>query len=148
MLFSPPCEHAIRALIYLASQTSESPVSVAIIAKNSDVPSQFLAKILLQLKNHRIVRSMKGPGGGYLLAKSPGDIRLIDISSVFDSPQKTQTQCILGLEICMDSHPCPLHHEWQRFRANLAVQFHEITLSDLRDKLAEKRFYIANQREG
>lgn len=146
MLFSPPCEHAIRALIFLASKTDATPVSVAVIAENSDVPAQFLAKILLQLKNHRLLRSVKGPGGGYFLARVPEDIKLIDIASVFENPQRAHTQCVLGLDVCMDEHPCPLHHEWSRFRDTMDRQFREITLSDLKVKLEEKRTHISNLR--
>ncbi|MCB1042920.1 MAG: Rrf2 family transcriptional regulator [Acidobacteria bacterium] len=146
MLFSPPCEHAIRALIFLAGRDDGAPVSVAVIAEKSDVPTQFLAKILLQLKNHRLLKSMKGPGGGYLLARTPDQIKLIDIASVFENPQRAHTQCVLGLDVCMDEHPCPLHNEWSRFRDTLDRQFREITLQQLSEKMDEKRAHISNMR--
>jgi len=142
MIFSPPCEHAIRALTYLAGVTTEKPLQVSIIAKEANVPSPFLSKIFLQLKNNGILKSTKGPGGGYTLAKKPTDITLKDIAAILDRPLESKDDCILGLSVCMDEHPCPMHNEWQTFKTDIDSKLKSLTIDELHQKIKEKRAFL------
>lgn len=142
MIFSPPCEHAIRALTFLAGEPNDRPLQVSVIAKEANVPSPFLSKIFLQLKNHGILRSTKGPGGGYTLAKSPQDITLKDVAFVLDRPLESKDACILGLSVCMDEHPCPMHNEWQEFKTEIESKLKSLTIEELHLKIKEKRAFL------
>lgn len=142
MLFSPPCEYAIRALTYLAGQESGKPTSVAIIASNAGVPSQFLSKILLTLKKSGILKATKGPGGGYYLSLPPTQITLGDIANAIDKPSENGERCVLGLDLCRDDHPCPLHNEWKLFKAEVDTKINNLSIQELYEKLEEKRAHI------
>ena len=139
MLFSPSCEYAIRALIFLAGQEQDKPQTVSFIAEQAGVPTPFLAKILLNLKNHKLLKATKGPGGGYFLGKPADSITLHDIIYACDGPRDLGNQCVLGLDSCSDMHPCPLHFEWKRFKAEVDNKINNLNLMQLQDKLKEKR---------
>lgn len=80
-------DYACRALLSLALHTDISaPISVRDIAERTGLPQPYLEQILLALKGAGLVRSKRGVGGGYVLAKAPIDIRLSDIISAVDGP--------------------------------------------------------------
>ena len=80
-------DYACRALLSLALHADESgPTSVRDIAERTGLPQPYLEQILLALKGAGLVRSKRGVGGGYVLARSPEDIRLSEIVSAVDGP--------------------------------------------------------------
>ena len=79
-------DYAARALLSLALHTEEAPTSVREIAEHTALPQPYLEQILLALKGAGIVRSKRGVGGGYVLARDPGDIRLSEIVRAVDGP--------------------------------------------------------------
>lgn len=87
MNVSSRCEYACRAVIELAYHIqSQQPLTVEVIAARRFVPDKFLVQILLQLKRAGIVRSIRGAKGGYLLARLPEEITLLDIVRAIDGP--------------------------------------------------------------
>lgn len=87
MNISARCEYACRAVVELARNVPNgTPLTATTIAERRDIPEKYLVHILLQLKRAGIVRSVRGAQGGYLLAKSPDDINLLDITSAVDGP--------------------------------------------------------------
>ena len=80
-------DYACRALLSLALHEDETgPTSVRDIAERTGLPQPYLEQILLALKGAGLVRSKRGVGGGYTLARSPHDIRLSEIISAVDGP--------------------------------------------------------------
>src|SRR5438128_12226731 len=80
-------DYACRALLSLALQAEGSgPTSVRDIAERTGLPQPYLEQILLALKGAGLVRSKRGVGGGYVLARSPADITLAQIVSAVDGP--------------------------------------------------------------
>ena len=80
-------DYACRALLSLALHASETgPTSVRDIAERTGLPQPYLEQILLALKGAGLVRSKRGVGGGYVLAKAPADIKVSDIISAVDGP--------------------------------------------------------------
>lgn len=80
-------DYACRALLSLALHSSEAgPTSVRDIAERTGLPQPYLEQILLALKGAGLVRSKRGVGGGYVLAKAPADIKVSDIISAVDGP--------------------------------------------------------------
>src|SRR3954470_3167840 len=79
-------KYAIKALARLALAPPGEPVLIADIAEAEAIPKKFLEAILAELKQHGFVRSRKGRGGGYLLARSPDTITLASIVRVLDGP--------------------------------------------------------------
>jgi Rrf2 family protein len=85
-MLSKKSKYAIKALIALAEHGREEPVRIADLARQQQIPPKFLELILLELRNQGFLRSRKGKGGGYLLARDPGAIYLGQIVRMFDGP--------------------------------------------------------------
>ena len=79
-------DYAARALLSLALHTSEGPTSVRDIAERTALPQPYLEQILLALKGAGLVRSKRGVGGGYVLARPPAEIDLAEVVSAVDGP--------------------------------------------------------------
>jgi len=79
-------DYAARALLSLALHRSDGPTSVRDIAERTGLPQPYLEQILLALKGAGVVRSKRGVGGGYLLAREPGEITLAQIVAAVDGP--------------------------------------------------------------
>ncbi len=87
MNISSRCEYACRAVVELAAQgRTTEPLAVDRIAARRHIPEKFLVHVLLQLKRAGVVQSVRGARGGYLLAKTPEDISLLDIIQAVDGP--------------------------------------------------------------
>jgi len=130
-MFSPTCQYAIRALAYLAQHSEDGPVLARDIAGAEKIPQQFLSKILHQLGLKGLVRSQKGPGGGFALARPAAKITIADISAAVDGAPHAADQCILGMSRCRDSTGCVLHSEWKLFRARYEETIASRTLEEL-----------------
>jgi len=139
MIHSPTCQHALRALIYLAEKDAPGPVLVREIADAAGVPRQSLAKILHALRNQGLVRSTKGPGGGYRLARSGDIMRIVEVIEAVDGHIELDKSCVLGLDRCTDHASCALHDVWKVFRENYYTTISNMTLRDAANALKRKR---------
>jgi Rrf2 family protein len=79
-------KYALKALAQLATAADGQPLQIADIAEQEQIPRKFLEAILAELKNHGFLRSRKGRGGGYLLAKPADTISLASVIRVLDGP--------------------------------------------------------------
>jgi Rrf2 family protein len=82
--------YAIHALAFMAAQKHDRPMASHNVAQSEDIPERFLLKVLKPLVSARILHSVKGPNGGYRLAKSPSDITMLDIIEAVDGPIRGQ----------------------------------------------------------
>jgi Rrf2 family protein len=139
MFFTTVCEYAIRALTHLAVHGNERPIQVKEIAEAERIPRHFLAKILNQLTYKGLVRALRGPGGGFLLTKPPEEVFVKDIVEVIDGFDSIRNRCVLGLDECQDSEPCPLHESWKQFRERFLDGVSELTLATMGANLEHKR---------
>jgi len=144
MLYSKTCEHAIRALSYLASRASTDLCLVDEIAEAEDLPRPFTSKILRDLVRAGLLTSSRGPGGGYALARDPEDVSLLEIQQIVDSTD-TLSRCAVGLEQCNDQAPCPLHDEFKPLRQSIRVYLEETTLAQMAGALRRKRAILAEE---
>jgi Rrf2 family protein len=138
MIHSPTCQHALRALIYLGGKEYGRPILVREIAEAAGVPRQSLAKLLHSLRNKGLVRSTKGPGGGYGLARPAESMKLIEVIEAVDGHIELGKTCVLGLDQCTDIASCALHHVWKAFRENYQATVSTMSLHDAADALRRK----------
>jgi Rrf2 family protein len=138
MIHSPTCQHALRALIYLAGKNAPGPVLVREIADASGVPRQSLAKILHALRNKGLVRSTKGPGGGYRLSRPGETMRVVEVIEAVDGHIELAKACVLGLDQCTDIASCALHDVWKVFRENYYSTISRMSLQDAAQALERK----------
>ncbi len=85
-MLSQKTKYALKALLVLARNESGAPVRIQDLADAQNIPHKFLESILLQLRNMGVLRSVKGPGGGYLLARAPEEVTVGQILRIFDGP--------------------------------------------------------------
>jgi Rrf2 family protein len=86
--------YALHALVNLAKAGREQPVASHVIAKAEGVPDRFLLKILKPLVSARILHSVKGPNGGYRLARPPEKVSLLDVTEAVEGPIRGQAQAV------------------------------------------------------
>lgn len=107
-------------MIYIADQSSKGErVRVPSIAKATDSPEAFIAKILQKLVRYGALSSEKGPKGGFEISKDKiSTVMLIDIVDAIDGAD-IYTQCGLGLKNCSAKNPCPIHDQYGEIKNNL-----------------------------
>jgi Rrf2 family protein len=82
--------YALHAMTYMASQKQNQPIASHLIAQARGIPERFLLKVLKPLVSSRVLHSIKGPNGGYRLARSASDISLLDVVEAVDGPIRGQ----------------------------------------------------------
>lgn len=127
---SKAAQYAIRALVFLARQGDGEVVPVREIAEAEGIPHHFLAKLAGTLVQAGIVEAHKGPGGGMRLVPPASAVDLSEVIEVIDGPSFLEG-CLLGFTACGDDHPCPMHEEWKRLRAQLVEDVQRITIAQL-----------------
>jgi Rrf2 family protein len=145
MIYSRSSEYAIRAFVHLAQVPDGQYAMVKNIAAEENIPTHFLAKILQQLARKGLLRSSKGPTGGFALRVPADDIRLIDIVESLDGLVEYQ-QCAAGLSECSDEMPCPLHDSWKALRSRIMDYLGRNTIADLAKALEQKRRLLEKSR--
>jgi Rrf2 family protein len=137
-MFSKACEYGIRAVIYIASKTSQSSrVSLKEIAEKIDSPEAFTAKILQQLSRSGIIDSVKGPTGGFAIRKKEvKEVKLIEIVLAIDGNQIFEG-CGLGLTACSETEPCPVHFEFKAIRDGLKKMLEEANIHELSEGMIQ-----------
>jgi Rrf2 family protein len=129
-MFSRSAEYAIRALTFLANQPAGKLTGAREISQAEEIPMPFLWKILQNLARRKLVRSFKGVGGGYMLARPAGAICLQDVLQATEDKSLTEG-CVLGLAVCSEEKPCPMHSSWKEIREKLRTTVCETTFADL-----------------
>ena len=142
MLYSNPCEYAIRAMTELAQQPEGTWVSVAAIVEATDLPKAYLGKILKELVREDLLHSIRGPGGGYRLARAAAEISLLDVKHAIDG-ERDLKRCAVGLDPCSDETPCPLHTEFKQLREMIREYLASTTLASIVHGAREKEALLA-----
>jgi len=140
MIFSSSTEYAIRGLSELAGRGSEVPVMLDDLVAGTDLPRDFLAKVFQKLVHGGVLRSAKGRGGGFTLARPAHEITLISIVEAIDGPQIFD-RCVVGLEKCNDYMPCPQHDLYKPIRQRLKDYMVTTSLADLAASLKAKQVW-------
>lgn len=135
--------YAVTAMLDLALHAGENPVSLADISRRQEISLSYLEQLFARLRKARLVQSVRGPGGGYLLAILPEDVsvaRVID--AVNESIDTTRCQ---GLSDCQQGSTCLTHHLWCELSREIYDFLDGVTLADLA-KRNEVKSIAARQR--
>ncbi len=111
-MLSTTSEYAIRALANLASLKAGEAILGRDLAIVSDIPSNYLAKILGILNKSGFVEASRGPGGGYRLKRPADQITLMKVIDVFESNAELNTCFFNHSNPCSEDHPCVAHSSW------------------------------------
>jgi Rrf2 family protein len=112
MLFSRSCQYAIQALVYLATQPAGRHVLCRDIADHLDIPQPYLSKIMQRYVQLGILRSSRGRNGGFMLARRPDSVTLMELIEI-DEGEQVEKECLLGFKACADETACAMHRRWR-----------------------------------
>jgi Rrf2 family transcriptional regulator, nitric oxide-sensitive transcriptional repressor len=130
-MISQTAEYALRAVVLLAHEHGK-PCTAQQLADRSNIPFMYLSKIMASLTRGGIVRSQRGPGGGFVLIRPANEITMIDVITVVE-PLKHFCECPLAGGGCEQPGPelCPLHRRLQAVGDLLEQAFLETSIEDL-----------------
>ena len=120
---------AVTAMLDLALRQGEGPVTLAGISERQKISLSYLEQLFGKLRRHALVESVRGPGGGYYLAKGLDDIAVADIIQAVDEPIDA-TQCG-GLGNCHNEHECMTHDLWTNLNQRICEYLSSVKLSHL-----------------
>jgi len=120
---------AVTAMLDLALNESNRPVTLSEISERQSISLSYLEQLFNRMRKHDLVKSVKGPGGGYLLAKSHEDITIKSIITAVDE-KIDATQCG-GHENCHDGGRCITHDLWINLNTKILDYLDSLTISDL-----------------
>ena len=135
-MFSKACEHGIRAIIYIATQSLEGKrVKIGDVATHAGSPEAFTGKVLGALTKHNIVNSHTGPYGGFNIDLNRMEqIKVSDIVFAIDG-DSIYNGCALGLNECSNDYPCPMHDKFIQVRTDLKTTLETTTVYQLATNL-------------
>lgn len=133
MVITRATEYAIRTVIYLAKQPRGEIVLKKDICRTQEVTPAFLTKILQPLIKAGIVSSQRGVGGGFLLAREPQNITMLDLLEAEEGPLKLN-HCLIDEIVCeRDSH-CAAHQVWTEAQKEMVGVLEKYSIADLAAK--------------
>lgn len=132
---------AVTAMIDLALRQDKGPVTLAGISQRQEISLSYLEQLFGKLRRHEIVESVRGPGGGYNLARKAEDVTVADIVIAVDE-QLDATQCG-GKENCHGADHehgtrCMTHELWATLNAKMVDYLDSVSLKDLVDQQKQK----------
>ncbi len=137
VFFSKACELGLQAVLFLSIKKEKLIFNAEDISKELKVPKEFVSKVLQILTSSGIVGSKKGKSGGFYLAKSPSQIKLIEIVEAIDGLDLFRS-CVLGFPGCSTEKPCPVHDKWGKLRDEAYKMLSDETLEQLKEKTVQK----------
>jgi Rrf2 family protein len=141
MILSKSCEYAIRATVYVALKSrGNEKTGIIEIAEAIGSPMHFTGKILQTLVRKNILSSAKGPTGGFYIENGQ-TLFLIDIVRAIDG-NGLFTACVLGLEKCSETQPCPMHEQIKPIRDRLAIEFSKQSVDDLVHEFEQNKYFL------
>lgn len=129
MLLPQTAEYALRAVLHIAAHPPGQSVRVNQIADAIDVPRNYLAKTLHRLTQEGVLRSSRGPTGGFRLAVAPDALTLARIVSPF--AEMTGRRCLMGNRPCGDATACAIHARWKPVAHHMDAFFGATTVAEL-----------------
>jgi Rrf2 family iron-sulfur cluster assembly transcriptional regulator len=135
---------AVTAMLDLALRGGKNPVTLAGISERQDISLSYLEQLFSRLRRHELVESVRGPGGGYYLARPLADLSVADIIRAVDEPIDA-TQCG-GKENCHDEHRCLTHDLWMGLNAHIYDYLDNVTLASLVAKQDECKQKVMQDR--
>jgi len=127
--------YAVMAMVDLASNSKGQPVALADIAERQEISLSYLEQLFAKLRKGGLVRSVRGPGGGYLLAHPAEQSRVSDIILAVDEPIRA-TRCAPGTPAGCRSNKsrCLTHDLWEELGNQIHLYLSSVTLSDICSK--------------
>ena len=132
MRLSTKGRYAVMAMVDLAQHSAGDPISLAEIADRQEISLSYLEQLFAMLRKGGLVKSVRGPGGGYLLAHDRSETRIADIILAVDEPIRA-TRCTPGAPVgCRgDQTRCATHDLWEELGNQIHLYLSSVSLADV-----------------
>ncbi|MBI4666611.1 MAG: Rrf2 family transcriptional regulator [Nitrospinae bacterium] len=134
MRISTKGHYAVQAMVDMAMQGALAPVSLSVIAERQDLSQNYLEQLFVKLRKADLVKSVRGPGGGYMLVRHPEAISIGDIFSAVEE-NLVLTDCVdqhgAPHSSCSKSSECRTQALWSRLGQHFNELLYSITLADV-----------------
>jgi len=127
---------AVTAMMDLALRGDDGPVALAGVSERQKISLSYLEQLFGKLRRFKLVDSVRGPGGGYCIARPLSMVTVADIIRALDEPLDA-TQCG-GRENCQDEHRCMTHDLWSTLNSRMYDYLSSVSLADLVARQREK----------
>jgi Rrf2 family iron-sulfur cluster assembly transcriptional regulator len=134
MKLSTKGRYAVTALADIALNSEARPVTLAEISGRQDISLAYLEQLFVRLRRAGIVESVRGPGGGYLLAMAPDEMRIADIMVAVDerlNAMGCDGQWETGVGCGKSREACLTHNLWEQLSAHVHVFLSQTTIADV-----------------
>ncbi|MCA9407306.1 MAG: Rrf2 family transcriptional regulator [Candidatus Omnitrophica bacterium] len=129
-IYSKGCEYALRALTQIPPELYDQNFLAKDLCKKAKVPEASTRKIFQSLVKSGVLSAVPGPGGGYVLTRSPAKISLLTIIKSVDGEDAFE-KCIMGLPDCGQCNPCPVHNTWKKVKESIIKEMEVKSLAQL-----------------
>jgi Rrf2 family iron-sulfur cluster assembly transcriptional regulator len=123
-------QYGVRAMFEISLSFDKGPITIKEISERQALSVSYLEQILNTLRRANIIKSVKGPGGGYVLGKDPGDISIGSILRALEGPVAI-TSCLDPREGCIRVEGCVTHLLWKELGKKIEAFLDDMTLKDL-----------------
>jgi len=130
MMLTTKSRYAVMAIVEVASSQSTRPIKLADISNKQTIPLNYLEQIFLKLKKANIVKSVKGPGGGYCLNVPSESLNIIEIIDAVEENTK-MTRCSVDKTCRKNGAKCMTHDLWKGLSTQIRGYFSSISVADV-----------------
>jgi Rrf2 family protein len=138
MKLSTRTRYGLRAIIELAEHSGAAPLQTKVIAASQDISVKYLEQLMTILRSAGFVRSIRGSKGGYMLAKSPNQIKISDVFDCLEG-HVTTVECVEDRSFCERVEDCVARQVWAQVQQAIKNVLQSITLQDLVDRAKNKK---------
>jgi Rrf2 family protein len=128
----------MRAVLELAMEYGKKPMQIKAIADREDISNKYLEQLIAMLKAAGLVRSIRGPRGGYVLARPPQEISLKDVFLTLEGPM-VPAECLEHPEFCPRCTDCATREIWHELQDSIMRVLESYTLHDLVNRSAQSK---------
>ena len=132
MKLSSRSRYGFRAILELAIEYGNGPLQIKTIAEREGISNKYLEQLVAMLKSAGLVRSVRGPRGGYILARPPADIKLDELFVTLEGPL-VDVECLEDHDYCQRCADCTTRSLWQELQGAMMSVLKSKTLQDMVD---------------
>ncbi len=130
-------DYALRCILNIARNSYEGPVSISRIVNEESLPLDYIEQLLMKLRRHRLIKSVRGVKGGYLLARNPNRINVKDVLEAVEGDAFevicTRKKNVNGKK-CVSVNGCTLKNVWLNLKHRIDVYLERTTVQSLLKK--------------
>jgi len=143
MKLSTRGRYGARALVELAKHYGQGPLALKEMAERQQIPLKYLEQIAMVLKGAKLLKSVRGPSGGYILARPPSKIHLLEIVETLEGPLSF-VSCVKDPSTCERVEACAFNDLWRKVSVETSKILQSVTLADMVRHDYEKKSSLAS----